>query len=417
MKAKIVPTSPKVRDTEQRAAEVEDFLRRPDPIAKPNVVRFSSSFLVLVVTLGFLAGAVGAVVVLAGREQWPWLQQWLTPTVSDTNTARPVTRREAVTEQYADTVAKVDSNVVAIFLRKVPAKKSGALLDQLYTPADFRGTGVLLTEDGIGVTTRRAIPDLTKEVAIVTATRAVYLTKDFAVDPASDLVYFRVSGKGFPVLDFADTGSLLVSQRVIDVNRHAVTLAPAIALTELASVNSARVNERGDLVQSTERLAHVYQTRTGADAPGVPTFSIGGKLIGVHTGTDGDSIPIDVISTGLQRLQKTGGVARNVLGVHYLSLAVTKGLLLSPTAEGERGAYVTSSGNADAVAVEPKSPADRAGVQAGDIILRVDDTTITESQSLSQIVQQAAARATLTLVVLRGKEEQRLPVTLETTSP
>lgn len=417
MKAKIVPTSPKVRDSEQRDADVEEFLRRAEPISKPSIVRFSASFLVLVVVLGFLAGTVGTVVVLAGKEQWPWLQQWLAPTVQETNTARPVTRKEVVTEQYVDTVGKVDPNVVAIFVRKVPAKKNGTLLDQLYTPSDFRGTGVLLTEDGIGVTSRRAIPDLTKEVAIVTASKAVYLTKDFSADPASDLVYFRISGKGFPVLDFADTGSLLVSQRVIDVNRHAVTLAPAIALTELATLNSVRVNERGDLVQSSERLSQVYQTRTGADAPGVPTFSIGGKLIGLHTGTDGDITPVDVINSGLQRLQKTGGVVRNVLGVHYLNLAVAKGLLLSPTAEGERGAHVTSAGETSAPAIIPKSPADRAGLKVGDIILRVDDTSLTESLTLSQIVQGAAARATLTLTIVRGKDEQRLPVTLDTTSP
>lgn len=417
MKAKIVPTSPKVRDSEQRDADVEEFLRRAEPITKPSIVRFSPGFLVLVVVLGFLAGAVGTVVTLAGREQWPWLQQWLAPTVVNENAARPVTRKEPVTEQYADTVGKVDPNVVAIFLRQVPAKKSGAILDQLYTPSDFRGTGVLLTEDGIGVTSRRAIPDLTKEVAIVTASRAVYLTKDFAPDPASDLVYFRVSGKGFPVLDFADSGSLLVSQRVVDVNRHPVTLAPAIALTELASVNSLRVAERSNLVQSTERLAHVFQTRTGADAPGVPTFSIGGKLIGLHTGTDGDLTPVDVINSGLQRLQKTGGVVRNVLGLHYLDLAVAKGLLLSPTPEGERGAYVTNGGDQSTPAVVPKGSADRAGIRASDIILRVDDTAVTEALTLSQIVQNAASRATLTLTILRGKEEQRIPVTLDTTIP
>ena len=417
MKAKIVPTSPKERESEQRKAEVENFMRQAEPIAKPTIVRFSPGFLVLVVILGFLAGAVGTVVVLAEREQWPWLQQWLAPTETDTNVARPVTRKDPVFEQYADTVGKVDPNVVALFVRKVPAKQNGTLLDQLYTPADFRGTGVLLTEDGIGVTSRRAIPDLTKEVAIVTASKAVYLTKDFSVDPASDLVFFRISGKGFPVLDFADTGSLLVSQRVIDVNRHPVTLAPAIALTELASLNSIRVTDRSALVQSSERLAHVYQTRTGADAPGVPTFSIGGKLIGLHTGTDGDLTPVDVMNTGLQRLQKTGGVVRNVLGVHYLNLAVAKGLLLSPAIAGERGAYLTGNGDGSTPAVTPKSPADRAGLKEGDIILRVDDTSITDVQSLSQLVQQAPARATLTLTILRGKEEQRIPVTLETTSP
>jgi S1-C subfamily serine protease len=417
MKAKIVPTSPKVRDSEQRDAEVEEFMRQAAPIAKPSIVRFSPGFLILVVILGFLAGAVGATVVLAGREQWPWLQQWLTPTVADTNIARPVTRKETVVEQYADTVGKVDSNVVAIFVRKVPAKKNGALLDQLYTPTDFRGTGVLLTEDGIGVTSRRAIPDLTKEVAIITASKAVYLTKDFSIDPASDLVFFRISGKGFPVLDFADTGSLLVSQRVVDVNRHAVTLAPAIAVTELASVQSVRVADRADLVQSSERLSQVFQTRTGADAPGVPTFSIGGKLIGLHTGTDGDITPVDIINSGLQRLQKTGGVVRNVLGVQYLSLAVAKGLLLSPTALGDRGVLVTGNGDATVPAITPKSPAERAGLEVGDIILRVDDTSITEVQSLNKIIQSAEARAAITLTILRGKEEQRIPVTLDTTSP
>ncbi len=417
MKAKIVPTSPKVRDSEQRDAEVAAFMRQAEPIAKPNVVRFATSFLVLVVALGFLAGAVGTVVVLAGRDQWPWLQQWLTPAVSETNVSRPVTKREVVTEQYAETVSKVDPNVVAIFMRKVPAKKNGALLDQLYVPEDFRGTGVLLTEDGIGVTTRRAIPDLEKEVAIITAAKTVYLTKDFSVDPVSDLVYFRISGKGFPVLDFADTGSLLVSQRVVDVNRHPVTLAPAIALTELATLNSLRVGNRSDLVQSSERMSNVYQTRTGADAPGVPTFSIGGKLIGLHTGTDGDLTPVSVINSGLQRLQKTGGVVRNVLGIRYVSLSIAKGLLLSPAGEGDRGVLIASSDDANAPAVKPKSPADRAGLKAGDTILRVDDVLVTETQTLSDLVQNAALRATLQLTILRDKAEQRIPVTLETTSP
>jgi serine protease Do len=417
MKAKIVPTSPKVRDSEQRDAAVEEFMRQAEPIAKPSVVRFSSGFLILVVTLGFIAGAVGTIVVLTGQDQWPWLQQWLSPAVTDTNVARPVTRKEVVVEQYADTVVKVDPNVVAIFVRRVPVKKDSGLVDQLYIPSDFRGTGVLLTEDGIGVTSRRAIPDLTKEVAIVTASRAVYLTKDFSVDPASDLVYFRISGRGFPVLDFADTGSLLVSQRVIDVNRHPVTLAPAVALTELAALNSLRVAERSNLIQSSEQLAQVYQTRSGADAPGVPTFSIGGNLIGLHTGTDGDITPVDVINSGLQRLQKTGGVVRNILGVRYLTLSIAKGLLLSPAVEGERGALIASSGDASSPAITPKSPADRAGLKVGDIILRVDDTTVSDVQTLSQMIQNAEARATLTLTVLRGKEEQRIPVTLDTATP
>ncbi len=414
MKAKIVPTSPKERLPADRSADVEAFMRESTEIAKPTVVRFPVGFLMLVVVLSLFAGLVGTAVFSYGKESWPWLAQWFGSASSDSTVIRTSPKSDATVVNNADVVREVGQSVVSIFVRRTPAK-GPETLNQMYVPEDFRGAGVIVTEDGIGVTTRRTIPDLAKEVAVVTSDRTVYLTKDFSVDPASDLVYFRVSGKGFPVVDFADGASLLVTQRAVTVSLDPTTLAYVAATADITATHTFRVSSRSDLLRSTERLSHLLRLSRSTSVPAEPVFTTEGKLVGLQTGTNGDVLPIDVVASGLQRLQRDGGVSRNTLGLRYVDLPVVKGLLLTPLDVGSRGALIT--GDAGIAAVTPDSPADRAGVEAGDVVLRVDDRAIGENPSFAQVVQSLPARSSITLTVLRDGEEKRLPVTLETLTP
>ena len=414
MKAKVVPTSPKERIPAEREADVDAFMRDATSIAKPTVVRFSLSFLVLVVSLGLFAGLVGATVFAYGRDQWPWLAQWFGTPESETSVVRTTTKTDAASASAASAVQRVQPSVVSIFVRRVPAKGS-EVLAQMYLPEDYRGAGVIVTEDGIGVTTRRTIPDLTKEVAVVTSDRTVFLTKDFSVDPASDAVFFRVSGKGFPVVDFADVTALLNSQPVVTVSLDATTLASVAATTNLTTVHGYRVSSRSDLLRSTERLSHVLRIARATAVPAEPAFTYDGKLIGLQTGTNGDVLPVDVVASGLERVQRSGGVSRNLLGVRYVDLPIAKGLLLSPLEAGTRGALVTGDDTLPAVTAD--SPASRAGIQAGDVILRIDDRAVGELPSLAQLIQSLPARSTVTCTVLRDGEEKRIPVTLDVVTP
>ena len=414
MKVKPIPTSPKNHPDTERDRDVEAFMREPQGITKPAIVRFSVGFLLLTVGVSFLAGAVGAAVIVFGREQWAWLARWTGVTSTEQPAVRTVTRKEA-TPALSDTVKALNQSVVGIYVRRVSVAAAAPLLDQLYLPADRRGAGVLLTEDGVGVTTRRAIPDLTKEVAVVTYDKTVYLTKDFFVDPASDLVFFRLSARGLPVVDFANLDGLSLGGTLLDVSRQATTLGPVVTDTSLTTLQLQRVNTRTDVLRSSEQLSALLQAKASTEVPGVPTFTVDGKLVGLHTGTDGDLIPVDVIQSGVERLQKTGQVSRNVLGVRYLDLTVAKGLLLKPTSVGETGALLV--GDASGAAVVAKSPADRAGLKAGDVILKVNDTVLTSTLSLSDAIQQLPARAVASLTYRRDGKEQTVPITLDVTTP
>jgi len=418
MKAKPIPTSPKsLLEDDVKEDAVEAFLKEPQVIAKPSIVRFSSTYLVITVIISFLAGIVGSFFIMFGQEQWPWLKSIVGNTNSEEiSVIKSVSKKESSITNYAEVVKNISPNVVSIYVRQTPVRKNAALLDQLYLPSDRRGIGTLLTEDGLGVTTLKAIPDLTKEIAVITEDKTVYLTKDFITDPASDLVLFRISGKGFPVVDFADSAGLIVPQTVLDVGRQTTSQSINAALTDLISLNAKRVNSRTDLIESSERYYRFYQTRSSIETPGLPVFSLGGKLVGVHSGTDGDVIPASIISTAFDRLNKTGKITRNVFGVKYLDLQTAKGLLISPAEVGDTGALITSDDLAKNPAVDPKGPAGRAGLKSGDVILKVNDISVSEDQTLSEIIQSQTAHSAVTVVYRRDEAEQNLPVTLDITS-
>mgnify|MGYP001565053391 CR=1 FL=1 len=390
-------------------------MREQEGITKPTIIRFSASFFTIMTLVSLLAGMVGTAFVLFGREQWVWLARWTGSSVQSEPVVRTITRKAESATVPSDTIKSVAQNVVSIYVRRAAVSNGAPLLEQLYLPADRRGAGVLLTEDGVGVTTRRAIPDLTKEIAIVTHDQSVYLTKQFYVDPASDLVFFQMSARGLPVVDYAQVAGVTLGETLLAVARQSTSLVPVVSTTTLATVLQQRVSTRADLLRSSERLSALLQAKESTDIPGVPVFTTDGKLVGLHTGTDGDLIPVTTIQTGAQRLQKTGGVSRNVLGVRYIDLAMAKGLLIKPAAEGSTGALL--AGDATTPAVKAKSPADRAGLRAGDIIVKVNDQVLTATYTLVDAVQAITARGVANLTFQRDGKVQSVPVGLEVTTP
>lgn len=420
MKAKPIPTSPRERlrdETPTQSAprepgDVEDFLRQPPAIAKPTVIRFAPGFALFTVLIALVAGVLGAFLILTGEQKWPWLQRWIGQPDPASTVIRTTTARRDTQTVLADMAQKLSPNVVSIYVRSQAAPRDAALLDQLYLPEDRRGFGVILTEDGLGATARQAIPDLTREVAIVTETKQVFLTKQFFVDPASDLVFFRISGKGFPTVNFVQEDALAIGQEVFLLGRQATTtvIEPHQAL--LTALRTYRLIDRSYFLRSSDRLTDVHQTDQPSIA-GSPYFTVGGELVGVATGTQADVIPATVFATALERLTSTGAITRNVLGVRAIDLAMAKGLLIAPADAGTEGAYLASDPIRNIAAVTPKSPAERAGLKAGDVILKVGDQTLTARQTLSVLIQAAGVRSSVQITYRRDGKEQTVPITLD----
>jgi serine protease Do len=143
---------------------------------------------------------------------------------------------------------------------------------------------------------------------------------------------------------------------------------------------------------------------------GGPLFSIRGQVIGIATAINpmaqgiGFAIPVDALKNVLPQLLTTGRVARGRLGVlvQHVDAALASALGL----DRARGALVGQ--------VEPGGPADKAGVKAGDVILKVDQAPIVRDQDLPRVVASHAPASRVHVEVWRDKAIRALDVTLDT---
>ncbi|MFH1171818.1 MAG: PDZ domain-containing protein, partial [bacterium] len=98
------------------------------------------------------------------------------------------------------------------------------------------------------------------------------------------------------------------------------------------------------------------------------------------------------------------------LGVHYLDLGSSAGIPAAVSFDRHEGALLT--GTTEEPAVTPNSPAASAGLQSGDVLLRIERQLITEQQTLSSLLQGYSPGATVTVQFLRDGKEQSVKITL-----
>jgi serine protease Do len=143
---------------------------------------------------------------------------------------------------------------------------------------------------------------------------------------------------------------------------------------------------------------------------GGPLFNLRGQVVGINTAINpqgkgiGFAIPIDAVRDVLPQLLSTGKVARGRIGV--LIQGMDDDLAKALGMDGPHGALVES--------VEPGSPAEKAGLKAGDVIVAIDGQDIARSEDLPRRVARHAPGITVKLSVLHDKQRREVPVTLAT---
>lgn len=139
---------------------------------------------------------------------------------------------------------------------------------------------------------------------------------------------------------------------------------------------------------------------------GGPLISLDGKVIGINTAVNaqaqgiGFAIPINTAKEVLDELIKTGSVTRPFIGV--LLQDVTKDLADYFGLEKPKGSII-----ADVVS---NSPAEKAGLQRGDVILKINDTDIKNSNDVSNVVSKSKINDKLVMLILRNGQTQYVTV-------
>ena len=166
----------------------------------------------------------------------------------------------------------------------------------------------------------------------------------------------------------------------------------------------------GSPFEGSEELSNVIQTSAAINPgnSGGPLFNSAGQVVGVNVAVSqgaqniGFALPINLVKQSIQSFKTTGEFDRPMLGVSYRIISKQSALLN----EVPQGAFVQS--------VVPDSPADRAGIKQGDILIEAEGKKLIEtSTALAEIINQKKLNETITVKIYRDSKELTLTIKLD----
>lgn len=368
-------------------------------------------FLVVLVALVF--GAIGGG--LAQEIAIPYVLKKLGKTNSITiNKTENVTVQES--SETIDAVKKVTPSVVAITATKnVFSIFSGA------TQEKSGGTGFVLTSDGYIVTNKHVVSDEKAKYTVITSDGKNYEAKITATDPFNDLAVIKIDAKGLSVIEIGDGSGVEAGQSVIAIG-NALGLSDA-SLTVTRGVISAkgRAITAGDSAGlSAETLENLFQTDAAINPgnSGGPLINLKGQVIGVNVAKAdaeniGFAINVDVlkpIDKFIENLKEKGKIVRPMMGIRYVMLSPAVAALND--LDTKEGAWLVEDEATGDSAVVKDGPADKAGLENGDIIIEFDGNKVKQGSSLSTLIQKKQPGDEVEVKVMRDGKEKSFKVVL-----
>jgi serine protease Do len=264
------------------------------------------------------------------------------------------------------------------------------------------GSGFIISADGFVVTNNHVVENA-DEVVVTMDNGDERTAQVIGTDPRTDLALLKIeSASALPYVEFADQ-DVRVGDWVVAVGNPF-----GLGGTVTAGIVSARgrdlnANAYDDFIQID---AAVNRGNSGG-----PAFNVKGQVVGVNTAIfspNGGSIgiafaiPAATVKQVVFDLMDDGSVTRGYLGVNIQD--VTDDIAASVGLAEAKGSLVTEP--------RPDSPAQRAGVLSGDVILKVNDQQIADSRDLARTIAGMQPGSTVNITVWRNGAEKVIPITL-----
>ena len=334
------------------------------------------------------------------------LQQQINENASAASTEAPVTSGTQVSGSTSLTPGQVYANnvnsVVAISSKVTATDNFGRT-----TEGTSSGSGFIISSDGYIVTNHHVIENAS-EITVSTYSGDSYTATLIGSDSVNDVAVLKVDATDLPAVTLGSSDSLAIGDMVVAIGNPLGTLA--------ATQTVGYVSGKNREVSTDSAVINMIQTDAAINPgnSGGPLFNMKGEVVGITTakysGTTssgasiegiGFAIPIDDISGIISDLSTLGYVTGAYLGVTVRNMdseaASYYGLPM--------GAYVDS--------VVSGGSADRAGVQAKDIITQLGDYTVSSTTELTRALRHFKGGDETTIVVYRSGKELTLSISLD----
>ena len=266
------------------------------------------------------------------------------------------------------------------------------------------GSGVIITKDGYIITNNHVV-DGASEVKVTMTDGREYTAKVIGRDPKSDVAVVKINADNLPTVPVADSDKVEVGDVVLAVGN-------PFGVGQTVTKGIVSATERGGM--GIEDYEDFIQTDAAINPgnSGGALVDINGRLIGINTailsrsgGSQGVgfAIPSDIARNVMQSLVAYGHVTRGYLGVSIQSITPT--LADEFKLKEVHGALVSD--------VMPDSPAAKAGIKDGDVVLNFNGKKVADSRHLQLEVADVKPGSTVPMEVLRNGEKQTLQVTVK----
>ena len=267
------------------------------------------------------------------------------------------------------------------------------------------GSGFILTPDGF-IMTNAHVVEGADEVNVRLTDKREFKARVIGADKRTDVAVLKVEASGLPTVKLGDVNRLRVGEWVI-----AIGSPFDLDNTVTAGIVSAKARDTGDLVPFIQTDVAINPGNSGG-----PLINMRGEVVGVNSqiysrsgGYMGISfaIPIDEARRVADQLRDKGRVVRGRIGVQIGE--VTKDVAESLGLGKAAGALVRS--------VESGSPADKAGLEAGDIVTRFDGKAVEKWNDLPRLVGNTTPGSKSTITVLRRGATRELAIVVAEMEP
>jgi serine protease Do len=266
------------------------------------------------------------------------------------------------------------------------------------------GSGVIISPEGYILTNNHVVDGATS-VVVTLHDKREFKARVIGTDPRTDIAVIKIDGANFPALTLGDSSKVEVGDVVLAIgNPFGVGQTVTMGIVSATGRAGLGIEQVEDFIQTDAAI--------NPGNSGGALVDDEGHLIGINTailaGNSGGNqgigfaIPINMARNDMDQIVATGKVEHGYIGI--LPQDVTPALAKAFNANDTNGALVGE--------VTPNSPAARANLQRGDIIVGINGEPVTDANQLRMKIGMMAPNSTANLKVMRNGQAQNVPVTL-----